>query len=86
MRFRNLHAFDDFRAAGQGLAFASVAKLVFHFALPARRIPTKAAVGNRLERDVLKTTQQRIFFRHVEGLAKHFDLHQFRKRIEEVQV
>ena len=70
----NLHAFDNFGATRQALAFASIAEVVLYFALAARSVPAKAAIRNRLEGNVLKTAHQRVVFRYTERLSDDFDL------------
>ena len=47
-------------------------------------VPTKVAVGNRIEGKVLKATQQAVFFRNLNLLAKDLNRYQFFVRIEQV--
>jgi hypothetical protein len=50
-----------------------VGKLSGDAAILAILIPAEAAVRDRIRADVLKTTKDRVLFRHLEGFPKDFD-------------
>lgn len=82
---RDLHSFDHFHAARQtwlvvlvGLSLGVVPDL----AIRTVAVPTKIPIGNCLQREILKTTEQTVLLRHLNPLAEDFNLHQSLKRIQ----
>jgi len=79
------HSFDHFHATGQSrpvvvcaLSFGVIPDL----AVCAVPIPAKVPVGNRVEREVLETTEQTVLLRHFHSLSHDFNSDESFVRIE----
>ncbi len=81
------HSFDHFHPAGQSrpvIVFALSFGVIPNLAIRAVPIPAKVAVRNRVEGQVLETTQQPVLLRNLHSLSHDFKTDESFVRIEQI--
>ena len=84
---RNHHVFDHIYAAREG-GFVILVRLFFgvipNLAVGTVAVPAKIAVGNRLQRKILKAAKQPVFLGYLNLLAQHLNRHQSFVGVEQI--
>ena len=85
---RDHHSFftlEPARQRGSVVLFVLPFEVIPDLAIGTLTVPAKVAVRDGVERQVLKTTQQAILFRHVDLLPNYLDAYQLLVRIEQIR-